>query len=220
MNIWLPIITNLIILGILSLGALVGRRNGWKVELTKLILTLGACVGIYFLSPIISSALLKIEFISTLCTQVIGLSSALNSIVFLLLYIVIYSLISIIVTFIARKCIDNKRSINVAKRIKVKGIDRKTSRQLKREDRKALRLQRKEEIKNRRKTSKIFGAIFGLLIAFISAFIVLIPFKYISKDISNTYPEVSEIQTGYEYTVYGQLDKLTNISDIINNLGE
>lgn len=220
MNIWLPIITNLIILGIITTSALIGKRCGWKVQFTKLFLLLGACVGIYFLSPIITSYLMNLEFINNLCNEVIGLSLAFNSIVFLILYIIVYSLISIIVTFIARKCIDNKRGINIAKRVKIKGIDRKTTKNLKREDKKALKLQRKEERKNRSKVNKVFATVLGIILGFISAFIVLIPFKYISKSISNTYPEISDIQTGYEYTIYGQLDKIIDISDIINNIGE
>ena len=37
MNIWLPIITNTLIALIIVAGIFVGKRNGWKLQLSKLI---------------------------------------------------------------------------------------------------------------------------------------------------------------------------------------
>ena len=220
MNIWLPIVTNLIIVLGLVIGTIIGKNAGWKVQLSKLILILGSCVGIYYLAPMITKSLLKVEEIKLLCSEIVGLELAFNSIVFLMLYMFIYSVITIIVNSINKHCIDNKRGINVAKRIRMKGIDRNTTRELRREERKVKKLARKEAIRNRRKINKIISAILAFIITFISLFIVSIPLKYISEGIANTNSELTDITKGYEYTIYGQIDNLTNISDIINNIGE
>ena len=57
MNIWLPIITNVIIALIVIAGIFVGKKNGFALEFGKLILLAGATVGCYFLLPVVTPLL-------------------------------------------------------------------------------------------------------------------------------------------------------------------
>ena len=126
MNIWLPIITNIVIALILLTGIFVGSKTGWKLGLSKLILVICDGVGCYFLQPIVTD-LIKLEIEH----------SILGSVVYLALFILIYAIISIIVAVVRNathtKTIDG---INSAKRTKIKGLDKKTTRELRREERK------------------------------------------------------------------------------------
>lgn len=203
MNIWLPIITNVVIALILLTGIFVGSKNGWKFELCKLFLIIGIGVGCYFLQPVITN-LFKID----MPKEILGSS------VYLALFIVSYAIVSIIVSAIRyvtkTKSLEN---INSAKRIKIKGIDRKTTRQLRREERAYRKLHK--EIRELKKASKSLGGLFGFIIALIVGFIVMLPIKSVSNYIAETQPKLEQITKGYEYTIYGQLDKISNLSDII-----
>ena len=106
--------------------------------------------------------------------------------------------------------------INTAKRTKIKGVDRKTSRQMKKDERRLNRQREIELIKSRSKRSKVFGAIIGFITALLIGFIVFLPVKYASKSFAEAQQNPA-IETVYEYTPYGQLDKLTGIYDFINN---
>lgn len=138
----------------------------------------------------------------------------LGSSVYLALFIVSYAIVSIIVSAIRyvtkTKSLEN---INSAKRIKIKGIDRKTTRQLRREERAYRKLHK--EIRELKKASKSLGGLFGFIIALIVGFIVMLPIKSVSNYIAETQPKLEQITKGYEYTIYGQLDKISNLSDII-----
>ena len=210
MNIWLPIITNVIIALIVIAGIFVGKKNGFALEFGKLILLAGATVGCYFLLPVVTPLLLKIEFINEL--MVLPYSKAiLNSITLLILFILSYLLISIICKLIANHSLQERDSINMAKPIKVRGLDRKQSRALRKEQKRLRKLRRK----HLRKTSQAFGIIFGIIISLIISFMIMLPCKYLFKSISEIKPELNQINSGYEYTIYGQLDKVCDITDII-----
>lgn len=223
MNIWLPIITNLIILGILVAGIFVGKKNGWKIELSKFILSAATIVGLYFLCPIVTKALLGIEAIMQICLQIPYFAVAINSIVYLVLFLFVYMIISLICGAIRRHQIN--KQLNTVKAIKIKRtkgqkIDRKSARQVKRENHKRFKEQRRALIKARTKKNKVFGALLGILTAVLVSFMVMLPIKYVFKGIAQAQPELSQIEKGFEYTPYGQLDKLTNINDIVNHIGE
>ena len=66
MNIALPIITNLILVSFLLIGLFVGKNNGWKIQLTKLLVLLGTGVGLYFLAPVLTKLLFKLEILQKL----------------------------------------------------------------------------------------------------------------------------------------------------------
>lgn len=222
MNIWLPIITNLIILGILIAGIFVGKKNGWKLELSKFVFVAASIVGLYFLSPIITKALFTIEFIQQLfiALPTITMVYAINSLVYLVSFLVVYTIISIIIKAIRNHLINKKVAIIKTKKVKGKKADKKALRKVKHENRKRIREQKKQLYKARTKKNKVFGALLGVLTAVLVAFMVMLPVKYAVKTIAEVQPELNQVVTAFEYTPYGQLDKITNINDIVNNLGE
>lgn len=214
MNIWLPIIVNLFIASFLVVGAFIGRKNGWKYELIKLLTMCAFGVGIYFLSPIISALTLKISFINNLVFNGLITMSIINSIVIVLLFSLIYLLVSLVFRAI-RNSGDKRHTSNRAKVAKIKGINREETRKLRKEQRKFRKEQRLQAIKLRRekasKTSKVFGIIFGIIFGIVFGFVVTLPLKPIFRHVADNQPAIEEIVKGYEYTPYGQLDKVTNI---------
>ena len=122
MNIWLPIITNLIMLGILIAGIFVGKKNGWKVELSKLIIMLGVGVGLYFLAPVITKL------------QIPYLVPAINSLIIFVLFMVVYMIVSLIASAIHKKVVAKQNGIAYI-RLKGKGngkINRANKREFRR----------------------------------------------------------------------------------------
>mgnify|MGYP000361045343 CR=1 FL=1 len=65
------------------------------------------------------------------------------------------------------------------------------------------------------KGSQAFGVIFGILVAIIVSFAVIMPTKYIFKAVKEVQPEIEQIEAGYEFTPIGQLDKATDIVDML-----
>ena len=147
MNIWLPIITNLIMLGILVAGIFVGKKNGWKVELSKLIIMLGVGVGLYFLAPVITNALLSIETLDQAQPQIPYLEPAINSLIIFVLFMVVYMIVSLIASAIHKKVVAKQNGIAYIK-LKGKG-NGKINRANKREFRRRIK-----EAKNKRKLLK------------------------------------------------------------------
>lgn len=210
MNIWLPIITNLIILGILVAGAFIGKRNGFKVELAKLLVLLPACIGCYFLAPVLSNLILKISFISSLSALTYGFA-LINSIVLLLLFVISYLTIQLVITLIKKRHSHGVK-LNKAKKVKLKGIDRKATRELRREERRTRKLNRPQLSKK----SKVGGILLGIFTAVAAAFLFMLPMKYTFYVVAET-TQNQEVKAGYDYTAFGQLDKITGIGDFISN---
>ena len=204
MNIWLPIITNLIMLGILVAGIFVGKKNGWKIELSKLVIMLGVAVGIYFLAPIITTpivtALANGQSIAEIMIQ------AINSLIMFLLFIIIYGILSLICSAIANKVAKKQNSITY---IKLKG---KGNRKLNRQNKKLYRKQIREARKQK-KTSQTIGALLGFILAACITFVLFMPMGYAFKQLKQTAPGIT---AGIEYTAWGQLDKATGVYDKIN----
>ena len=207
MNIWLPIITNLIMLGILVAGIFVGKKNGWKVELSKLIIMLGIGVGLYFLAPVITNALLSIETLVQAQQQIPYLVPAINSLIIFVLFMIVYMIVSLIASAIHKKVVAKQSGI-VYIRLKGKG-NCKINRANKREFRRRIK-----EAKKQKKTSQIVGAILGFVIAALITFVLFMPIKYMFKGLSEVN---NNFNSGFDYTVWGQLDNATDIYDIINN---
>lgn len=215
MNIYLPIITNLIILGILTLGFFIGKKNGFKVQLAKFILLLPFMVGCYFLQPVITEQLLKIEFLSNISTLAYG-HELISSLVLFVLFIVSYALI-VIAGALVKKATRKDLSVNRVKAVKVKGVSRKETRQLRREQKKLERLN-KPQLKTK---SKVAGALLGIVISLFAGFMFMLPVKYVTYGTAELYnseelpeeerkPELEQLKTAYDYTLIGQLDKVTN----------
>lgn len=202
MNIWLLIITNLIMLGILVAGIFVGKKNGWKVELSKLIIMLGIGVGLYFLAPVITNALLSIETLVQAQLQI----PAINSLIIFVLFMVVYMIVSLIASAIHKKVVAKQNGIAY---IKIKG---KGNGKINRANRKEFR-RRIKEARKQKKTSQVVGAILGFVVAACITFVLFMPIKYMFKGLSQV---DNNFNSGFEYTVWGQLDKATEVYDKIN----
>lgn len=207
MNIWLPIITNLIMLGILIAGIFVGKKNGWKVELSKLIIMLGVGVGLYFLAPVITNALLSIETLIQATLQIPYLVPAINSLIIFVLFMIVHMIVSLIASAIHKKVVAKQSGIAYI-RLKGKG-NGKINRANKREFRRRIK-----EAKKQKKTSQIVGAILGFVVAALITFVLFMPIKYMFKGLSEVN---NNFNSGFDYTVWGQLDNATDMYDIINN---
>ena len=218
MKIWLPIIINLIIASILFIGAIKGKKKGFIYEIVKLFTVCGLGVGIYFLSPVLVNLIAKIGFIQTLITQDNLTLPILKSLVILILFTTTYGIVSLIFSLIRKS--GNKIFVtNNAKTVKVKGLNREETRRLRKEQRQVLKAQKKQtkqlRLSNMSKKNKIFGVVFGIINAVVIGFVVTLPLKPIFTQIANSQPTIEEVVKGYEYTPYGQLDKVTNIVDRI-----
>lgn len=205
MNIWLPIITNLIILGIITAGFFIGRKNGFIKELTKFFILIPAVIGCYFLTPVITGLFLKIQAINELVASTTFGLQALKSLVFLIVFLIFYGLVTLIVNLIYRK----KSQVNSVKQVKRKGLSRRETRRLRREDRKYNKALNKQS-----KGSRVGGIICAMLIALMISLGVMLPFKYVTATIAEI-KNIPEINSAYEYTVFGQFDKVIDISDFI-----
>ena len=207
MNIWLPIITNLIMLGILVAGIFVGKKNGWKVELSKLIIMLGVGVGLYFLAPVITNALLSIETLVQAQLQIPYLVPAINSLIIFVLFMIVYMIVSLIASAIHKKVVAKQNGIAY---IKLKG---KGNGKINRANRKEFKRRIKED-KKQKKTSQVVGAILGFVMAALITFVLFMPIKYMFKGLSQVN---NNFNSGFEYTVWGQLDNATDVYDSVNN---
>ena len=207
MNIWLPIITNLIMLGILVAGIFVGKKNGWKVELSKLIIMLGVGVGLYFLAPVITNALLSIETLVQAQLQIPYLVPAINSLIIFVLFMIVYMIVSLIASAIHKKVVAKQNGIAY---IKLKG---RGNGKINRANRKEFR-RRIKEARKQKKTSQVVGAILGFVMAALITFVLFMPIKYMFKGLSQV---DNNFESGFEYTVWGQLDNVTDVYDSINN---
>lgn len=212
MNIWLPIITNLIMLGILVAGIFVGKKNGWKIELSKLVIMLGVAIGIYFLAPIITTpivtALANGQSITEIMIHMPYMIPAINSLIMFLLFIIIYGILSLICSAIANKIAKKQNSITY---IKLKG---KGNGKLNRQNKKLYRKQIREARKQK-KTSQTIGALLGFILAACITFVLFMPMGYAFKQLEQTVPGIT---AGIDYTVWGQLDKATRVYNKINQL--
>lgn len=210
MNIWLPIITNLIMLGILVAGIFVGKKNGWKIELSKLVIMLGVAVGIYFLAPIITTpivtALANGQSIAEIMIHMPYMIRGINSLIMFLLFIIIYGILSLICSAIANKVAKKQNSITY---IKLKG---RGNGKINRANRKEFR-RRIKEARKQKKTSQVVGAILGFVVAACITFVLFMPIKYMFKGLSQV---DNNFNSGFKYTVWGQLDKATGVYDKIN----
>ena len=232
LDIILPITINILILGIITAGIISGKKNGFLYELLKFVFILGMGVGIYFLLPILTDACLKIPFIVNLINNNLITVVTLKSIIFTTAFILLYLLISLIFvlikhnkykhTKILTNSISDRKYVNSANIIKTSSTNRKDTKKLKKEQKRFIKQQKQQEkellkvnTKPLTKKQKVFGIIFGLLISIIIGFVVTLPTKYIFNEIATTQPSLSDITKGYEYTIYGQLDKLTDIDNFI-----
>lgn len=225
-NIWLPIVVNVLIAMIMVAGIFIGRKNGVKYELLKLLVVCALCVGTYFLSPILTNLVIKIKFIGDAIAAGVITAAIVKSLVILVSFLLVY-LIATLIFKCVRKAIHKKEFAGVkaagvknsARPAKVKGLTKADTRKLKKQNKELKKAQRKHDKELRRikvsKASMVFGAIIGLICAIIVGFIVTLPLKPVFAKSAEAGSEISQIEKGYEYTPYGQLDKLTGVVDFI-----
>lgn len=213
MNIVLPIISNALIALILVFGIFTGIKNEWKISLTKLVFSLGFGVGLYFLNPILTTSVSKIPFINNLIENNLITLATLKACVFSLSFLILFGILSIILMIIRhhRNEVRYLKSQNMVLTKRAKALDKSTEKVLKKEDKKARKLKRKE-LARQHKEARIFGAILEVLASIIVVFVMFIPVKYVVK---NELKDVQGIETVYDYTPIGQLDKATNVVEFI-----
>ena len=210
-NIWLPIVVNVLILGIMVAGAFIGRKNGFLYELIKLVTLCVSGVGLYFLNPIVATAVSHIGFIENAIAHNLVTLEIVKAFTLLAMFLVVYLITTIILKIVKKAKQKKVVGINTAKPAKIYGINRKETRRLRKENKRIQKEQKKLARANESKKNKVLGLIFGLLVAIVVSFVVTLPLKPIFSHISSIQPEIAEIEKGYEYTPYGELDKVTNI---------
>lgn len=212
MNIWLPIITNLVMLLVLVINIFNGKKNGFGISLLKLIMTAGIAVGFYFVSPILTDKLvtlpLVLQFVGMIPVPLIVLVPVVNMAIFLILFFCVNTIVNSIINKIAK----NSRNKKLRK---TQPINSNIN------DKKYLKMQYKEYQRKRTKRTKIFGMIFGCLVGIIYTFVLMTAYKYTCMTIRCINPSIPEIEVGYEATIYGQIESRTNIDlNEYNNLNK
>ena len=218
MTIYLPIISNIVLAMILVAGLFIGKRNGFKTQLFKFLTLAVAGVGANFLAPITANLVYNIDIIATMLS-IETVIATMFSVLTIFAYFIIETIFAIIKAIIRKR--KNKQGV-VIKAVKVKGVDKKSTAELrkhekeeKRRIKREIKVQEKLARKQRRKAVKVFGTIFGVLTAIIAAFIVFLPIKYAVKDVVKVEPELEEITAVYEYTPFGQLDRVIDLGQYI-----
>lgn len=207
MNIYLPIITNFIIALVLLTGVLVGKANGFKLQLIKFILVCVSLVGTYFLTPIVSNALLGIEAINNFISDHGIFATTFNSFIFFAMSMVVYLIISAIIVAIR----DASRRAPVAKKLNsAKSI--KPRKELRRERKRFNRLHGRQISK----CSKVFGAILGFILAVIIGYVIMIPTKCALNNMATNDEKLEQVTAGYEYTMYNVFDeKVFDVTEFV-----
>ncbi|WP_300924538.1 hypothetical protein [uncultured Clostridium sp.] len=146
---------------------------------------------------------------------------AINSVVYLVLFLIAYIIISLIISAI-RNSINYKRLNTFTK-----------------QSDKAIKRQQKIINKLKSKPNKILGMVFGGITAILFMFVVMMPTKYVPQTLIEVHdyveqqaeeqPEIKEqIQIGdfsdskvlFDTNIFGQIDKVTHIYDVVNSVGE
>ena len=215
-----PILSNLLVIAIIAIGFFVGRSNGFKLQLTKLILTIGAGIGTFFLTPVFIN-MLNLEASMVDFALVFG-----HSILFLAAYLIITAVIATIKHCLVKKERNTEKAgANKAKAVKHKRVNvtKKTKEELalqkekekrfikerKREERLARKAARKAYAKAHKK-SRIGGIICGVISAFVIIFTFAMPAKLGFAILDLKFPGAYK---GYEYSISGLLDKGTDYVD-------
>lgn len=198
-EILVAIACNLVATLILVSGIFTSLRSGWKVALTRLILTLGSVVGTYFLTPFLSDKIWSVNGVATLSTE-LGISQVtLSSCLFLVAFLLFYAVNCIICSFVKHaliKGMQKSSSENRAKIKRAKSINPKAER--------AARRTIWRELKTEYKASnkwwkKVLSVLMGLVVYASLIFTVLLPVNYIFKDMDNN----EKLVAGYQYTLNG-----------------
>ena len=205
-NIIVAVACNLVAVMILVSGIFSGLKNGWKVSLVKLFLTAGSFFGSYFLTPVISDAILGITVESTTLGSIVvpnylSLASV-NSVIFTVVFLAFYAL-TLFICKIINVCLVNKlkdKKENKVKMIRARSINPKAERMARRAAKKQLKAQY-QQLKNK-PLSRFFGCVMGIVISVVVGLVVLMPYGYIAN-IINKNGDKEYLEAGFEYTLNG-----------------
>ena len=220
MDIIIAIICNLIVALILVGGILSTFRAGIRVSGLRLLFTILACVGAFFLTPAISKPILGLTvqaaaeeipaiLLSDILIDKIGMSLTLiNSIIYLITFVVFYFIGSLICKLIKHSFIKGirEKSANKARIKRAKSINPKAERAARRSEFKQMRLEYRASLKWWR---RLISCFIGIISAFIVGFVVLIPvgqiLKFMNREGNRPY-----LEKGYKYTINGLIEDKIN----------
>lgn len=198
------IICNLIMALLILSGVLSAMRNGIKLTLIKLFMMLTGGVGAYFLAPLISNSIYKIEGMEALLSNPnVGISySTINSCLFLLWFLLFYAIALMACSIIKHFMIKNLRDkgSDSLKIKRAKSINPKAERAVARAKWKVLKSKYLEKLMW---YNRLISGILGAIISIVVGYITIMPYGYIAKDISNKEKDKIYLSNGYEYTLNG-----------------
>lgn len=216
MNTIIAITCNLIVALILVGGVLSTFRAGIRVSGLRLLFTILACVGAFFLTPAISKPILgltvqaateetSVILLSDILIDKVGMSLTLiNSIIYLIIFIIFYFIGSLVCKVFKHSFIRGIREklANKARIRRAKSINPKAERAARRSEFKQMRLEYRASLKWWR---RLISCFLGAISAFIVGFVVLIPvgqvFKFMNRNGDRSY-----LEEGYRYTINGLIE--------------
>lgn len=217
MNTIIAITCNLIVALILVSGILSTFRAGIRVSGLRLLFTILACVGAFFLTPAISKPILGLTvqaateeipttiLLSDILIDKIGMSLTLiNSIIYLIIFIIIYFIGSLVCKVFKHSFIKGirEKSANRARIRRAKSINPKAERAARRSEFKQMKVEYRASLKWWR---RLISCFIGVVSAFIVGFVVLIPvgqvFKFMNREGNRPY-----LEEGYKYTINGLIE--------------
>lgn len=216
MNTIIAITCNLIVALILVSGILSTFRAGIRVSGLRLLFTVIACVGAFFLTPAISKPILGLTvqaateetpviLLSDILIDKVGMSLTLiNSIIYLIIFIIFYFIGSLVCKVFKHSFIRGirEKSANRARIRRAKSINPKAERAARRSEFKQMRLEYRASLKWWR---RLISCFLGAISAFIVGFVVLIPvgqvFKFMNREGNRSY-----LEEGYKYTINGLIE--------------
>lgn len=208
------VICNLIAALILVGGILSSLKCGWKVSLTKFILTGCSYVATFFLAPYLANKLLGIEALEVSLGKVLETyhisQATVSSCLFLLIFLVLYLVVSIICS-IEKHCLikgmRKRATINRAKIRRAKSINPEAERAAKRT---AWKEMKASYYSTNNFWKRLASLLMGIAVAVSVGIVVIIPFGYVAKDM-NYNGSKEYLVKGYEKTLPGLIgDKFTD----------
>ncbi len=216
MNTIIAITCNLIVALILVSGILSTFRAGIRVSGLRLLFTVIACVGAFFLTPAISKPILGLTvqaateetpviLLSDILIDKVGMSLTLiNSIIYLIIFIIFYFIGSLVCKVFKHSFIRGirEKSANKARIRRAKSINPKAERAARRSEFKQMKVEYRASLKWWR---RLISCFIGVVSAFIVGFVVLIPvgqvFKFMNREGNRPY-----LEEGYKYTINGLIE--------------
>lgn len=215
-DIIVAIICNLIVTLILVSGVLSAISNGVRVTLVKLGMTIIGGVGAYFLTPVISGLLYKVEGVIDLLKLLNISYGTINSCIFLVWFLLFYAITIFVCNIIRHRLIKSLRDkkLNKLKMRRARSINPQAERLAERAEWRSLKI---KYAKGRKWYHRLLAGFVGGVVAIIVGFIVLMPYGYIAKDINHK-GDKPYVEKGYEYTLNGLVgekvfDFLTHTTD-------